>query len=217
MSISCAIAAPTHHPPGEAHAAPRAIPLPTRLAQVAAPSGYLGGAAARGFIASSPIEQPLSSCRLTTTRHATPQLQPAQQLRPAVAKNASGDTRRHATAGSPGWRTRLSGRRSRRRLTPRISTEETLSSHDHATIDAPTPNHPTTSAYCRQKRIRRHATESRATDSTPCRPVVSPKTCRRHSNPLPCQSLRFLSPETCEATMLPARKFAREATTAAIA
>jgi hypothetical protein len=36
--------------------------------------------------------------RLATTRQATPQLQPAQHLRPFVAKNASGDTTRHATA-----------------------------------------------------------------------------------------------------------------------
>ena len=98
MFTPCVAAAPTRHPPGEAHAAPRVLPPQTaRVAQVAAPSGYLGGAAARGWITSSPIEQPLSPCRHTTTRQATPQLQTTQQLRPAVAQNASGDTGRHAT------------------------------------------------------------------------------------------------------------------------
>ena len=98
MSTSCAAAAPTRHPPGEAHAAPRVLPPQTaRVAQVAAPSGYLGGAAARGWITSSPIEQPLSPCRPVATRQ-----------------------------------------------------------HDNTTGDAPTPNHPTTSACCRPKRIRRH-------------------------------------------------------------
>ena len=109
--------------------------------------------------APSPTAQttrPCRPCRLATTRQAKSQLQPAQQLRPAAAQNASGDTRRHAT-------------------------------------------------------------ERRATDSTSCRPVVSPKTRRRHPNPLSCQPLRLLSPETREATTLPARKFAREATTAVIA
>ena len=114
---------------------------------------YLGGAAAGGSPQGS---QPKSPCRPAITRQATSQLQPAQQLRPTVAQNASGDTKRHATA-------------------------------------------------------------SRAMDSTSCRPVASPKTRRRHPNPLPRQSLRFLSPETHEATRLPARKFAREATTAVIA
>ena len=38
---------------------------------------------------------PCRSRRLATTRQATPQLQPTQQLRPCVAKNASGDTERH--------------------------------------------------------------------------------------------------------------------------
>jgi len=181
MSTFCDTAAPTRHPPGEAHAAPRALPLTTWLAQVAAPSGYRGGAAARGMTTTSPIEEPLSPlsshdnttgdistptrsttsvfcrqkrirrhstalgviyrlweesptpmpfttpchsgpikpflgseppptvfatskpkkplspCRLMNTRHTTPQLQLAQQLRPAVAQNASGDTKRHAT------------------------------------------------------------------------------------------------------------------------
>ena len=89
MSTHCDTAAPTRHPPGEAHAAPSALPPTTRLAQVAAPSGYLGGAAARGSINSSRIEEPLS---------------------------------------------------------PR----------DNTTDDAPTPTHPTTSVWCRPKRIRRH-------------------------------------------------------------
>jgi hypothetical protein len=43
----------------------------------------------------------LSPRRLATTRQATSQLQPAQQLRPCVAKNASGDTKRHATQSAP--------------------------------------------------------------------------------------------------------------------
>ncbi|QDT73991.1 hypothetical protein I41_31830 [Lacipirellula limnantheis] len=41
-------------------------------------------------------------CRLKTTRQATSQLQPTQQLRPSVAKNASDDTGRHATARTQG-------------------------------------------------------------------------------------------------------------------
>ena len=161
MFISCAAAAPTRHPPGEAHAAPRTLlPLTTRLAQVAALSGYLGGAAARGSTTMSPIEQPLSPCRLASTRQATSQLQPAQQLRPGVAKNASGrhqTTRDSAPPGTPGWRTRLPGRRCRRRLDlkqPNRSPPVALSPPNNTTGDAPTPTHPTTSACCRQKRIR---------------------------------------------------------------
>ena len=70
MSTFCAAAAPTHHPPGEARAASVAISPPTtRVAQVAAPSGYLGGAAARGSTTTSPTEEPLSplSCHDHTT------------------------------------------------------------------------------------------------------------------------------------------------------
>ena len=290
MSISCATAAPTPHPPGEAHAAPRALPPTSRPAQVAAPSFYLGGAAARGLPQGS---QPKRPCRLTSTRQTTPQLQPAQQLRPSVAQNASGDTTRQATArlaeggnqlldfwtgtrtsGNPKVpavfpahfitkhrETKAQTRRDRRdeeRLlarfygaprrapqsknpkpgAPRLAYSRTwaaqpqggsitnspndatlspLPSRDNTTGEIPTPTRPTTSACCRQKRTMRHATESRPTDSTSCRPVVSPKTRRRHPNPLPCQPLRLLSPETREATTLPARKFAREATTAVIA
>ena len=102
MSTSCATAAPTRHPPGEAHAAPAALPLPTRVAQVAATSGYLGGAAARGSTTSEP-------------------------------------NRRPPVAPSP---------------------------RDNTTGDAPTPTRPTTSALCRQKRIRRHQATR---DSTPRR------------------------------------------------
>ena len=121
MSISCATAAPTHHPPGEAHAAPGALPpLPTRLAQVAAPSGYLGGAAARGSITSSPGEQPVSP----------------------------------------------------------------LSPHNSTTGDIPTPIRPTTSAFRRPKRIRRHQATR---DSAPRRgrePFATGKLPRHWSPPV---------------------------------
>jgi hypothetical protein len=98
MSTSCVTAAPSRHLPGEAHSPPAAFPFVTRLAQVAAPSGYLGGAAAGESTTSKPLFKKLCRpCRLATTRQATLQLQPSQQLRPGVAQNALGDTRRHAT------------------------------------------------------------------------------------------------------------------------
>jgi hypothetical protein len=72
MFISCVTAAPIRHPPGEANAAPRALPPPAWVAQVAAPSGYLGGAAARGSITRSPIEGTLSPRDNTTGDNPTP-------------------------------------------------------------------------------------------------------------------------------------------------
>jgi hypothetical protein len=94
MSISCVTAAPIRHPPGEANAASRALPPPAWVAQVAAPAATW---AAPPQEAQSQGARSKGPCRLATTRQATLQLQPAQQLRLGVAKNASGDTRRHAT------------------------------------------------------------------------------------------------------------------------
>jgi hypothetical protein len=121
MSTLCATAAPTRHPPGEAHAAPAALHLTTRVAQVAAPSGYLGGAAARGSIASSPIEESLS---LPSPR-------------------------------------------------------------DTTTGDAATPTRSTTSAFCRQKRSRRHHATRDGTLPTPLNVTIAADSCSCRSNRQP--------------------------------
>jgi hypothetical protein len=82
------------HPRGEAHSPPAASPFATRVAQVAAPAATWAAQPQEAQPQGARLKGP---CRLATTRQATPQLQPAQQLRPCVAQNASGDTRRHAT------------------------------------------------------------------------------------------------------------------------
>ena len=294
MSTFCATAAPTRHPPGDAHAAPRALPLTTRVAQVAAPSGYLGGAAARGSTTTSPIKKPLSplSPRDNTTRDIPTPTHPTTSAycrpkrirrRHATARLAGGDNQLldfwtgTLASGNPKVpavfpahfitkhrKTKAQTRRDRRedeRLldrfdgaprrarpskspkpgAPRMAYSRTSAAQPQ---EAPPPTAQTTPPCrsCRPETTRqatpqlqptqqlrpgvaqnasgdatRHETASRATDSTPCRPAVSPKMPRRHPNPLPRQPLRLLSPETREATELPARKFAREATTAVIA
>ena len=132
MFTDCATAAPMRHPPGEAHSLPAPAPLVTPFVAGPLPVNRASEVASRcqaahPMVTRRPLSSPLSLS-------ATPQLQPAQPLRDCVAKNASGDTRRHATArlagvgsplplaafhaeqaGSPGWRTRLPGRRSRKR------------------------------------------------------------------------------------------------------
>ena len=65
-----------------------------------APQRRPGRAAARAQ-PQKPNRRSLSPCRFTTTRQATPQLQTAQQLRPCVAKNASGDTQATHDSGYP--------------------------------------------------------------------------------------------------------------------
>ena len=118
MSTSCATAAPTRHPPGEAEAAPGALPLPatTKAAALAmnrAGDHVVGGVSdadsafhfhpprplhAAAGSETPPTELSDRACRLTITRQATPQLHPHQRVQPGVAKNASSDTTRRATA-----------------------------------------------------------------------------------------------------------------------
>jgi len=231
MSTFCAAAAPTRHPPGDAHAAPRALSVRIRVAQVAAPSGYLGGSAARGSITTSPIEEPLSSLspRDNTTddaptpthpttsaywrqkrirrHHATPSTYPPRLRQPTRGRPMHGVLDYLGGAAAGGSPQGSQPKSPRRLATTRQTTSQLQPTQQLRPAVAQNASGDTT----------RHTTASRPTDSTPCRPVVPPNTRRRHSNPLPCQPLRFLSPETRKATNLPARKFAREATTAAIA
>ena len=95
----CATAAPTRHPPGEAHSLPAPAPLVTTLASGPLPVNRASEVPSRR-LAAHPIRtrRPLSP---SLSLSATPQLQPAQPLSTRVAKNASGDTRRHATARPP--------------------------------------------------------------------------------------------------------------------
>ncbi len=99
MSTSCATAAPTRHPPGEAHSPSTPAPLVTTFAAGPLPVNRASEVASRQ-LAAHPIRtrRPLSSPLSLT---ATPQLQPAQPLSTRVAKNASGDTKRHTTARPP--------------------------------------------------------------------------------------------------------------------
>ncbi|QDT76234.1 hypothetical protein I41_54840 [Lacipirellula limnantheis] len=299
MSTSCATAAPTRHPPGEAHAAPGALPPPATsiaaaLAMNRAGEHVVGGVAdadaAFHFLTPRPLHAAAGSeppptklsdqaCRPTTARHTTSQLQPAQQLRPAVAQNASGDTTRHATAlgvikrlweASPTPMPltipcRSSATKTLRGQSPSHSfcgnrAEEPpcrpcrLQQRDRRHPNLNPPNNfgllspkthqatPRDSAWRQQAFVgcvsdadvahhampqRRHQDASgsetpptafaTSQPKTPCRPVVSPIPRSRHSNPWPRQPLRFLSPETRKATKIPAREFAREATTAVIA
>ena len=100
MSRSCAVTAAACHPRGEAHSPPAAFPFVTQIAQVAAPAATWAAQPQEAPPQQAQSKTPCRSCRLATTRQATLQLQPAQQLRPSVAKNASGDTKRHATTSS---------------------------------------------------------------------------------------------------------------------
>ena len=158
MVIACPHSAPPLRPRVIPREKPALRPAFTRCpAQIVAPAAP-ARATTRSPVTRIPVQATLSLLSPhdnTATRQATSQLQPAQQLRPSVAKNASGDTGRQAT-------------------------------------------------------------ESFAKGDRLCRPVVSPAACWRRSNPLPSQPLRLLSLETREATKLPARKFAREATTPVI-
>ena len=161
MSTFCATVAPTHHPPGEAHSLPAPAPLVTTFAAGPLPVNRASEVAARR-LAAHPIRtrRPLSS---PLSLSATPQLQPAQPLSTRVAKNASGDTRRHATA-SPrlcsmrvaqvGVLAYLGGAAARGPVTrgPVAPPVVTHTFND----DAPTPTRPTSSVWCRPKRIRRH-------------------------------------------------------------
>ena len=161
MSTPCAAAAPTRHPPGEAHAAPRVLsPQTAWVAQVAVPSGYLGGAAARGSTTSSSIEVALSPHDNTTGDTPTPN----HPTTSACCRQKR--IRRHQATHH-----RVPGRRSRRRLTTSSSIEVALSPRDNTTGDTPTPTHPTTSACCRQKRIRRHQATRDKQRLPRCRPL----------------------------------------------
>jgi hypothetical protein len=97
MSMFCATAAPTRHPLGEAHSPPATAPAPlvTTFAAGPLPANSASGVATRRPAAhTSRTRRPLSS---PLSLSATPQLQPAQPLWTRVAKNALGDTTRHAT------------------------------------------------------------------------------------------------------------------------
>ena len=95
MFTFCATAAPTCHPSGEAHSLPATAPLVMMFATNPFPVNRASEAASRR-LAAHPIgtRRPLSPF---LSPSATPQLQPAQPLSTRVAKNAVGDTRRHAT------------------------------------------------------------------------------------------------------------------------
>ena len=199
MSTPCDTAAPTRHPPGEAHAAPRALPLTTRLAQVAAPSGYLGGAAARGSTTRSPIEQPLSplSPRDNTTRDIPTPTHPttstfcrpkrirrhqttrdrARRHQALVGGVSDADAAHHSLPQRPlqadsGPETPPTAFATSSPIEEPLSP---LSPRNNTTHDAQTPTRPTTSALCRPKRIRRHpatrdSTPTSAKSPRPCRP-----------------------------------------------
>jgi len=95
MFMPCAAAAPTRHPPGEAYSLLAPAPLVTTFAAGPLPVSRASEVASRRLAAHTmgtrrPLSSPLSLS-------ATPQLQPAQPLPTRVAKNAIGDTTRHAT------------------------------------------------------------------------------------------------------------------------
>lgn len=100
MSISSATAAPTRHPSGEAHASPRILPLTTRIAQVAAPSGALNDAATSGSPTSSPREDPLSL--LSPRDHATGDAPTPTRPTTAACCRPKRIRRRHATRDTAG-------------------------------------------------------------------------------------------------------------------
>jgi len=182
MSTLCATAAPTHYPPGEAHSLPATAPLVTTFVAGPLPVNRASEVAARR-LATHPIgtRRPLSS---PPSLSATPQLHPAQPLWARVAQNASGDTRRHATARPAGvgsllplaafhaqqasqWQkapdplnvsiiAKPSGDwPSLRKPVTRRPVAPPVVTHA-ASGDAPTPTRPTSSALCRPKRVRRH-------------------------------------------------------------
>ncbi|BBO32590.1 hypothetical protein PLANPX_2202 [Lacipirellula parvula] len=95
MSISCVTAAPTHHPPGEAHSLLAPASLVTKFAAGPLPVNRASEVAARRLAALNTGTRRPPSPLLSLS--ATPQLQLAQPLSNCVAKNAFGDTIRHAT------------------------------------------------------------------------------------------------------------------------
>jgi hypothetical protein len=155
---------------------------------------YMGGAAAGGSFTGSTTKEPMSPSDHTTGDAPTPNRPTTSACcRPKRTRRH----RRHATRDSAWRQQAFVGGVSDADAAHHFMPQRPL----QAASGSETP--PTAFATSQPK--------------TPCRPVVSPKTHRRRSNPLPCQPLRLLSPETREATKVPARKFAREATTAAIA
>ena len=197
MFISCTTAAPTRHPPGEAHSLHAPALLMTTFAAGPLPVSRASKVASRR-LAAHPIctRHPLSS---PLSPSATPQLQPAQPLRACVAQNASGDTRRHAGCH---WRVASEKRRHgvaidwpASNLKNRASSPLRLMENaclggaaargpikrrpvargpvappvvTHASNDdAPTPTRPTSSVLCRPKRSRRHRA-TRDTIRAPC-------------------------------------------------
>lgn len=175
MSTYCATAAPTRHPPGEAHSLPTPAPLVTTFASGPLPVNKASEVSWRRLTAHSiRTSRPLSS---PASLSATPQLQPAQPLWTRVAKDALGDTRRHqATRDRTSRRRWPSGCRSNQhcvhacqfavaeladtagledlrlqRLHPVVLSKGNPNSHPQETYD-----------FCRQKRVPRqndHATQ----------------------------------------------------------
>jgi hypothetical protein len=107
MFTFCDTTAPTRHPPGEAHSLRAPAPLMTTFAAGPLPVSRASEVASRRL--ATPSSRPRHPLSPPLSLRATPQLQPAQPLRACVAKNASGDTRRHATA--PLQRLHLAGGR----------------------------------------------------------------------------------------------------------
>ena len=95
MSTRCATATPTRHPPGEAHSLAAPASLMTTFAVGPLLVNRPSEVASRRLAAvTTGTRRPLSS---PLPLSATPQLQPAHPLSNCVAKNAFGDTIRHAT------------------------------------------------------------------------------------------------------------------------
>ena len=191
MFTFCATAAPTRHPPGEAHSLHAPALLMTTFAAGPLPVSRASKVASRR-LAAHPIRtrRPLS---WPLSLSATPQLQPAQPLWSRVAQNASGDTRRHATTrpagvgsllplaafhakqasqrvAQVGVLAYLGGVAARGPITSGKVTRSTVAPPvvTHAVNDdAPTPTRPTSSVWCRPKRIRRHRA-TRDTIRAPC-------------------------------------------------
>jgi hypothetical protein len=95
MSTHCAAVAPTRYPPGEAHSLPAPAPLVTTFAAGPLSVTWASEVASRRLAALTIGTRRLLSSSLSLP--ATPQLQTAQRLLNCVAKNAFGDTIRHAT------------------------------------------------------------------------------------------------------------------------
>jgi hypothetical protein len=184
MSTPCAAAAPSRYPPREAHSPPAASGLVTARRWPARstgspgcrPSGFLGGAAAGGSTTRSPNEAPCRpvASRQHDRRHSNSNTPNNFGL--VSPKTHQATPRRHATELG-------AGRRSRKRLNhkePKRSSLFAPSPRGNTTNDAPTPTRPTTSALCRQKRIRRHqATRDTIRPATRRRGVADKTDCAR--------------------------------------